>query len=146
VREALQTRAFERVAPALAAGERPVVATRVLVGRFGASRIGTVASRALVAEGAGALGALLANSGKRFAVLTDRRLILLAQTFMGGPGARVVAEIPVDQVTLVEAKLGIVSVLRLAIGSPDDGVSFTFPRVDKKNAEALAQALKAPAA
>lgn len=42
---------------------------------------------------------------------------------------------------LAEAKLGMVSVLRLAFAQ-GDGVSLTFPRVDKKNAESLAQAMR----
>jgi hypothetical protein len=37
--------------------------------------------------------------------------------------------------------MGIVSVLRLAFAQ-GGGVSLTFPRVDKKNAESLAQAMQ----
>ncbi|MFI6268733.1 hypothetical protein [Micromonospora zamorensis] len=40
-----------------------------------------------------------------------------------------------------DAEMGLVSLLRLAFGGAGDGVSLTFPRVDRKNAEALAAAL-----
>ena len=40
--------------------------------------------------------------------------------------------------------MGVVSLLRIAFGTEGDGLSLTFPRVDKKNAEALADALKTP--
>jgi hypothetical protein len=54
---------------------------------------------------------------------------------------------PREQVSLAEAKIGVVSLLRLAFGTSGDGVALTFPRVDKKNAESLAAALgQAPAA
>jgi hypothetical protein len=38
--------------------------------------------------------------------------------------------------------MGIVSLLRLAFGTSGDGVALTFPRLDKKNAESLAEALQ----
>jgi hypothetical protein len=88
------------------------------------------------------LGAALASTRKQFVVLTDRRLIFLPQTFLGGPGKKVLGEVPRDQVSLAEAKMGIVSLLRVAFGTAGDGVALTFPRVDKKNAEALAEALR----
>jgi hypothetical protein len=50
--------------------------------------------------------------------------------------------VPVEQVSLAETKLGMVTLLRLAFGTLGDGVSLTFPRIDKKNAEALAAALR----
>jgi hypothetical protein len=43
-------------------------------------------------------------------------------------------------VQLAEVKMGVVSLLRLAFAA-GEGVSLTFPRVDRKNAEALAAAL-----
>jgi hypothetical protein len=142
VQQKLQTRAFEHVAPILHAGERPLVATRAVVGAFSASRLGTVVAQGIVLGGAGsAAAAILATSKKQFVVLTDRRVIFLSQTFLGGPGKQVVGELPREQVMLAEATLGLVSVLRLAFAQ-GDGVSLTFPRVDKKNADALAQALQ----
>jgi len=95
----------------------------------------------LIAEGAGALGAALARQSKQFVVLTDRRMIFLDQTFMGGPGKKVLGEVSRDHLTVAEAKLGVVSLIRLAFGAPGDGVALTFPTVDKKNAVALATAL-----
>jgi hypothetical protein len=148
VQQKLQTRAFERVTPFLQSGEQPVVATRAMVGKFSSGRLGTVVSQAIRLEGGGALlGAALASTSKQFVVLTNRRLIFLPQTFLGGPGKKVLGEVPREQVSLAEAKMGVVSLLRLAFGTPGDGVALTFPRVDKKNAEALAEALRqAPAA
>ncbi|MFG3558019.1 hypothetical protein ACGGAQ_26955 [Micromonospora sp. NPDC047557] len=140
----LQARAFERVASILQPGEQPVTATRAMVGSFSAGRLGTVVSQGLITAGAGAVGHALARTKKQFVVLTDRRLIFLPQTFLGGPGTGVLAEVPREHVALAEAKMGIVSLLRLAFGAAGDGVTLTFPRVDKKNAEALAAAL-APA-
>ncbi|MFR9779401.1 hypothetical protein ACL02O_25510 [Micromonospora sp. MS34] len=143
----LQTRAFEQVAPILQAGEQPAVATRAMVGKFSSGRLGTVVSQAVVLEAAGALGAALVSNRKQFVVLTDRRLIFLTQTFLGGPGKKVLGEVPREQVSLAEVKMGVVSLLRLAFGTAGDGVALTFPRVDKKNAESLAEALRpAPAA
>jgi hypothetical protein len=147
VQQKLQTRAFEQVTPILQPGEQPVAATRAAVGRFSSGRLGAVVSQALILEGGGALGAALASTGKQFVVLTNRRLIFLPQTFLGGPGKKVLGEVPREQVSLAEAKIGVVSLLRLAFGTSGDGVALTFPRVDKKNAESLAAALgQAPAA
>jgi hypothetical protein len=146
VHQKLQTRAFEHVAPVLQPVEQPITATRTAVGKFSSGRLGAVVSQALILESVGALGAALAANGKQFVVLTDRRLIFLSQTFMGGPGKNVLGEIPREQVAVAEVKMGIVSLLRLAFGTSGDGVALTFPRVDKKNAEALAAALgQAPA-
>jgi hypothetical protein len=78
---------------------------------------------------------------KQFVVLTDRRLIFLTQTFLGGPGKKVLGEVPREQVTLAETKSGVVTLLRVSFGSTGDGVALTFPRVDKKNAASLATAL-----
>jgi hypothetical protein len=72
-----------------------------------------------------------ASTREQFVVLTDRRLIFLSQTLLGGPGKRVLGEVPREQVSLVEAKTGLVSLLRLAFGTPGDGVALTFPRVDR---------------
>lgn len=147
MQQKLQTRAFEQVTPILQPGEQPVAATRAAVGRFSSGRLGAVVSQALILEGGGALGAALASTGKQFVVLTNRRLIFLPQTFLGGPGKKVLGEVPREQVSLAEAKIGVVSLLRLAFGTSGDGVALTFPRVDKKNAESLAAALgQAPAA
>lgn len=145
MQQKLQTRAFEQVTPILQSGEQPITATRVVVGKFSSGRLGAVASQSLV-SGGGALGAALggglASTKKQFVVLTDRRLIFLSQTFMGGPGKKVLGEVPREQVSLAEVKMGVVSLLRLAFGAEGDGVALTFPRVDKKNAEALAAALQ----
>ena len=142
MQQKLQTRAFEYVAPVLRAGERPLVATRAVVGAFSASRFGTVVAQGAVLGGVGSAAAgILATAKKQFVVLTDQRVIFLTQTFMGGPGKQIVGELPREQVMLAEAQMGIVSVLRLAFAQ-GDGVSLTFPRVDKKNAESLAQALQ----
>jgi hypothetical protein len=143
VQQKLQTRAFEQVAPILQQGEQPVVATRAMVGKFSSSRLGATVAQAMVLEGGGGLlGAALASTRKQFVVLTNRRLIFLPQTFMGGPGKKVLGEVPREQVSLAEVKMGIVSLLRLGFGTAGDGVALTFPRVDKKNAESLAQALQ----
>jgi hypothetical protein len=147
VQQKLQTRAFEHVTPILQPGEQPVVAARALVGKFSSGRLGAVASQALILEGGGALlGAVLASTRKQFVVLTNRRLIFLSQTFLGGPGKKILGEVPREQVSLAEVKMGVVSLLRLAFGTPGDGVALTFPRVDKKNAESLAAALREPPA
>jgi hypothetical protein len=69
-------------------------------------------------------------------------MIFLSQTFLGGPGKKVLGEVPREQVSLAEAKTGVVSLLRVAFGAGGDGVALTFPRVDKKNAESLAAALQ----
>lgn len=146
MQQKLQTRAFDQVAPILQAGEQPITATRAMVGKLGAGRLGTVARHGLVLEGAGAaLGAVLVSSAKQFIVVTDRRVIFLSQTLLGGPGKKIIGEVSRDQVALAEVKLAMVSQLQLAFGTAGDGVSLTFPRSDKKNAEALAQALQ-PAA
>lgn len=140
--EKLQTRAFEQVAPLLQAGERPVVATRAMVGKFGSGRLGTIVSQGLIMEGVGLVGAAIATTRKQFVVLTTHRLIFLTQTFLGGPGARVLGEVPRQQVSLAEAKFATVSLVRIGFGAPGDGVALTFPRIDKKNAESLAAALR----
>ncbi|MFG1837151.1 hypothetical protein ACGFH8_01795 [Micromonospora sp. NPDC049175] len=137
----LQTRAFERVAPILQPGERPITATRALVGGFSASRLGTAVTQGLIQAAAGAAGTALARTKKQFIVLTDQRMIFLPQTFLGGPGTGVLGEVPREHIALAEAKIGVVSLLRLAFGGAGDGITLTFPRVDKKNAEALAAAL-----
>jgi hypothetical protein len=142
VQQKLETRAFEQVTPILQSGEQPVVAARAIVGKFSSGRLGAVASQSLTHQGGGALGATLPSTKKQFVVLTNRRLIFLSQTFMGGPGKKVLGEVPREQVSLAEAKMGVVSLLRIAFGTPGDGVALTFPRVDKKNAEALASALR----
>jgi hypothetical protein len=142
VQQKLQTRAFEQVAPILQSGEQPVTATRALVGKFGSGRLGAVVTQGLILEGGGLVGAALASTRKQFVVLTNRRMIFLSQTFMGGPGKKVLGEVPREQVSLAEAKMGTVSLVRVAFGTPGDGVALTFPRVDKKNAESLAEALQ----
>lgn len=131
------------MAPILQAGEQPVAATRAMVGKFSAGRLGAVVSQAVILEGGGALlGAAISSTRKQFVVLTDRRLIFLTQTFLGGPGKKVLGEVPRNQVSVAEVKMGVVSLVRLAFGAPGDGVALTFPRVDKKNAESLVQALQ----
>jgi hypothetical protein len=142
MQEKLQNRAFDRVASMLRPGERPVTATRTTVGKFSSGRLGSVVGQALTMEAIGAVGAALVSTRRQFVVLTDQRLIFLAQTFLGGPGAKVLGEVPADQVSLAETKMGVVSLLRVAFGAAGDGVALTFPRVDKKNAEALAAALR----
>jgi hypothetical protein len=113
-----------------------------MVGKFSAGRLGAVVTQGLILDGAGLVGAALSSTKKQFVVLTSHRLIFLPQTFMGGPGKKVLGEVPRQHVALTETKMGIVSLLRIAFGTGGDGVSLTFPRVDKKNAEALAQALQ----
>jgi len=141
MQQKLQTRAFEQVAPILRDGEQPIVATRALAAKFESGRFTAVVSQGLILDGAGMIGAALASTRKQFVVLTSHRLIFLSQTFMGGPGKKVLGEVPREQVSLAEAKMGVVSLVRVAFGTPGDGVALTFPRVDKKNAEALATAL-----
>jgi hypothetical protein len=134
----LQTRTLQRVE--LAPGEEPIVAARAIVSKFSSSRMGAVLSRTVTRQ-AGGLGAALTSTRSRYLVLTNRRLVFLAQTFMGGPGRKVIGEVPRDQISLAEAKMGVASLLRIAFGNQGDGVALTFPRVDKKNAEAFAEGL-----
>jgi hypothetical protein len=141
VQEKLQTRAFEQVAPMLQPGEQPVAAARAVVGKFNSGRIGAVAKQSLKQSGGLVGGALGGSTGKQFLVVTDRRLIFLSQTFMGGPGKKVIGEVSREQVSLAEVKMGVVSLVRIAFGTEGDGVALTFPRVDKRNAAALAAAL-----
>jgi hypothetical protein len=146
MQQKLETRAFENVAPILQPGEQPVVGTRAMVGKFASGRLGAVARQGVVLAGGGAVGASLARNRKQFVVLTDRRLIFLAQTMLGGPGKKVLGEVPREELTLAETKSGVVTLLRVSFGSAGDGVALTFPRVDKKNAESLAAALGQPSA
>ncbi|MGX6603133.1 hypothetical protein ACWKSP_13475 [Micromonosporaceae bacterium Da 78-11] len=146
MQQKLQTRAFERVAEVLQTGEQPLVAVRAMVGSFTAGRFGTVATHGIVLAGAGTVGAAMAASaGKQFVVLTDRRFIFLTQTFLGGPGKKILGALPRTDVALVEVTWGMVSLLRLAFAQ-GDGLSLTFPRSDRKNAESLAAAMGQPRA
>ncbi|GLW32610.1 hypothetical protein [Actinoplanes regularis] len=138
----LQTRAFEQIAHLLQPGEQPVAATRAQVGSFSSSRLGSVMKQALIMEAGGALGAALVNTGRQFVVVTTHRMIFLSQSFLGGPGKRVLGEMPRQHVAVAEVKMGIVSLVRIAFGNAGDGIALTFPRVDKKNAEALVAALQ----
>ncbi len=143
MQEKLQTRAFGRVESILQPGEQPITATRVTVGKFASGRFGSAVTQALVMEGFGGMGsAALLSARRQFVVLTNQRMIFLSQTFMGGPGSTVLGSVPSDQVSLTESKIGVVSLLRIAFGTSGDGVALTFPRVDKRNAEALAAALR----
>jgi hypothetical protein len=128
--------------PILQPGEHPVVATRAMVGKFSSGRLGATVGQAMILEGGGLVGAALVSTRKQFVVLTNRRLIFLAQAFMGGPGKKVLGEVPREHVSLAEVKMGIVSLLRVGFGASGDGVALTFPRVDTKNAESLAEALQ----
>jgi hypothetical protein len=143
MQEKLQTRAFEQVAAMLQPGEQPVVAARAIVGKFGSGRFGAVVKQGLRAEVGGALGAAIASgSSKQFVVVTSHRMIFLSQTFLGGPGKKVIGEVPRAALSLAEVKMGTVSLVRVAFGEGGDGVALTFPRVDKKNAQQLAEALQ----
>jgi hypothetical protein len=123
-------------------GEQPVAATRAIVGKFSSGRLGAIGSQVLMQQGGAIGGALASGKKKQFMVLTNRRLIFLSQAFMGGPGNKVLGEVPREQVSLAEAKMGVVSLLRLAFGAEGDGVALTFPRLDRKSAEAFAAALR----
>ena len=93
-------------------------------------------------DGMGSIGAAIAAANaKQFVVVTDRRLIFLPQTFMGGPGKKIIGEVSREQISVAEVKMATVSLVRIAFGDQGDGVALTFPRQDKKNAEALAAAL-----
>jgi hypothetical protein len=143
MQEKLQNRAFEQVAGMLQPGERPIVGARAMVGKFGSSRLGAVVKQAVLVEAGGALGAAIASgSSKQFFVLTDRRMIFLSQTFLGGPGKKVIGEVPRAAISVAEVKMATVSLVRLAFGAAGDGIALTFPRVDKKNAQQLAEALQ----
>ena len=137
----LQTRAFEYVGPVLQAGEVPIVASRAIAGKFSSGRLGAVVKQGLILEGAGAVGAALATNKKQFVVVTNRRLIFMSQTMLGGPGKKVLGEVPREQASLAEVKMGVVSLVRIAFGDQGDGVALTFPRTDKKNAAAIAASL-----
>ena len=147
MQQKLQTRAFERVTPMLQPGEEPVLAARAAVGKFSSGRFSAVMKNTLAVEG-GLVGAAVASGRNRnqFVVLTNRRLIFLSQAFLGGPSKKVIGEVPREQVSLAETKMGVVSLLRIAFGTQGDGVALTFPRLDKKNAEALAAALPSASA
>ena len=124
-------------------GEVPVVAARAMVGAFSSSRFGAVATQAVLQEGVGSMSAhRLAQSKRQFVVVTNRRVFFLTQTFLGGPGKTVLGAVGREVVALAEVKMGFVSLLRIAFGAQGDGVALTFPRAEKKNAEALAQALQ----
>jgi hypothetical protein len=141
----MQQKVPATIAAHLAEGEQMITGTRALAGAFDASRLGTIAVASL--KNQGLVGHALSRSKKQFVVVTDRRVLFLNQTFLnGGPGKNLLAELPRAEVTLAEAKLGTVSILRLAFGADGDGISLTFPLVDKKKATALAEALKQPAA
>jgi hypothetical protein len=143
MQEKLQDRAFEQVAALLQPGEQPIVAARAMVGKFGSSRFGAVVKQAVLVEAGGALGAAIASgSSKQFFILTNLRMIFLSQTFLGGPGKKVIGDVPRAAISLAEVKMGTVSLIRLAFGAAGDGVALTFPRVDKKNAQQLAEALQ----
>jgi hypothetical protein len=142
VRQKLQTRAFAVVAPILQAGEQPVVAARAMVGAFSASRFGTVFTHGVALAGGGsATASTLADTEKQFVVVTNRRVIFLPQTYLGGPGRKILGALPRTHVSLAEATMGFVSLLRLAFAD-GGGLSLTFPRQDKKNAESLAAAMR----
>jgi hypothetical protein len=139
----LETRAFEYVAPLLQPGEVTIVAARAVVGKFSSGRLGAFAKQSLLNAGIGAVATQrLLQSKKQFVVVTNRRLIFLPQGFFGGPGKNVLGDVPREVVSLAEVKWGVVSLVRIAFGSEGDGLALTFPRVDRKNAEALAQALQ----
>jgi hypothetical protein len=143
VQDKLQSRAFEQVAGMLAPGERPLVGARAMVGKFGSGRLGAVVKQAVMVEAGGALGAAIASgNSKQFVVLTDQRMIFLNQTFLGGPGKKVIGAVPRSEISLAEVKFGTVSLVRVAFATPGDGVALTFPRVDKKNAQQLAEVLQ----
>ena len=143
MQEKLQNRAFEQVAGLLQPGEQPIVASRAMVGKFGSGRFGAVVKQAVLVEAGGALGAAIASgSSKQFFVLTTHRMIFMSQTFMGGPGKRIIGEVPRAAIGVAEIKMGTVSLVRLAFGPNGDGVALTFPRIDKKNAQQLADALQ----
>jgi len=98
-------------------------------------------TQGVIVGGGGAVASqVLSASKKQFIVVTDRRVMFLPQTFLGGPGKNVIGELPRAEVTLAEAKIGMVSVLRLAFAQ-GEGVSLTFPLADKRNAQELADAL-----
>ncbi|MEV6299913.1 hypothetical protein AB0M02_10985 [Actinoplanes sp. NPDC051861] len=143
MQDKLKNRAFALVAPILQPGETPVVAARALVGSFSSGRFGAVATQAVLQEGVGSVTAhKLAQSKKQFLVVTSHRLIFLPQTLLGGPGKTVLGAISRDMVALAEVKMGFVSLVRIAFGTEGAGVALTFPRSEKKDAEALAQALQ----
>ncbi|GIM93068.1 hypothetical protein [Paractinoplanes toevensis] len=73
---------------------------------------------------------------------SDRRLIFIPQGFLGGPGKKILGDVPREIVSLAEVKMGVMSLVRIAFGNQGEGLALTFPRVDRKNAEALAQALQ----
>ncbi|GAA0576608.1 hypothetical protein GCM10010172_71750 [Paractinoplanes ferrugineus] len=142
MREIVQTRAFETLAARLQQGETPIVGTRALVGKLTVGRLTPVLREGFLLGTGGIVAAdLIAQHRKQFVVLTDLRLLFLTQTFMGGAGDEILGAVPRETVTLAEVKLGFVSLVRLAFGTGGDGVSLTFPRVDKANARALADAL-----
>jgi len=71
-----------------------------------------------------------------------RRITDRPEALAAGPGKQILGELPRAQVSLAEADLGFMSVLRLALAD-GDGLSLTFPKQDKNAAEALAAALPA---
>jgi hypothetical protein len=139
----LQTRAFERVAHILAPGEVAVLASRAMVGKFTSGRFGAVAKEGLLNAGVGSVATRrLLQAKKQFIIVTNRRLIFIPQGFLGRPGKEILSDVPREIVSVAEVKTGIVSLVRIAFGTQGEGLALTFPRVDKKNAEALAQTLQ----
>ncbi|MEV6487281.1 hypothetical protein AB0M20_01390 [Actinoplanes sp. NPDC051633] len=126
MREKLQARAFEIVAPVLQPAEEPIMATRAMIGAFARGGLGEQ---------------IAARDGTQFVVVTDRRLIFLPQRILGGPGRKVLGEVPRDQVILSDVKMAVMSVVAIAFGTRGDGVVLTFPRQDQRNAKALVAAL-----
>lgn len=141
MQQKLQTRAFERVAGMLHPGEQPLAAARAMVGGFSSGRFSAVLNNAMAMELGGALGASLLSTRKQFIVVTNYRLIFMPQTILGGPGKKILGEVPRAYAALAEVKMGYVSLVRIAFGGQGDGIALTFPRTDKKNAAALAAVL-----
>ncbi|GAA0580353.1 hypothetical protein GCM10010172_76680 [Paractinoplanes ferrugineus] len=139
----LQTRAIEQVAHMLQPGEVAILATRAMVGTFDSGRFGAVAREGLLNAGVGSVATRrLLQAKKQFIIVTNRRLIFIPQGFLGRPGKEILSDVPREIVSLAEFKTGVVSLVRIAFGTQGEGLALTFPRVDKKNAEALAQALQ----
>jgi hypothetical protein len=116
-----------------------------MVGKFSSGRLAALAAGTFAASG-GALGAAFATNRPQFVVLTNRRLVFLAQTMMGGPAKKVVGEVPVGQFTLAEFQPGGMPVVRIAFVAAGDGVALTFGALYKSEAHGLVTALQSLAA
>jgi hypothetical protein len=79
----------------------------------------------------------------QYVILTNRRLVFLKQTFLGGPSNMVHGEVPVAQLSLAGSTSNVV---RIAFGADGDGVELRFGLIFEREARELVAALESMAA